>query len=318
MGRKLKVTGLALAGIAALLAAIFLISDRERLDLDEKARTGQPGGWVRLADGVVHYQWDGPATGPVVVMVNPFSLPLYIWEPNMEAFTQNGYRVLRYDLYGRGFSERPTVTYDLDLFVSQLEQLLEALAVPMPVDLVGVSMGGEIAAAFTARRSDLVRRLCLIDPQAMDVTWKTIFPMNIRGVGEYIMTVYVIPFVLSSPRSDFYRPESVTGWADRFAPQTRYRGFRRALLSTLRSFSNDYRDSYSRVGKLGKPVLLIWGEKDTSIPISNAARVLTAIPQAEFHAIPDAGHLSEWERADIVNPLLSAFFAPGGPPRSPR
>jgi len=157
--------------------------------------------------------------------------------------------------------------------VSQLERLLEALAVPMPVDLVGVSMGAEIAAAFAARRSDLVRKLRLIDPQAMDGTWKTIFPMNIRGVGEYIMAVYVIPFVLSSPRSDFSRPESASGWADRFAPQTRYRGFR---------------------------------------------RVLTAIPQAEFHAIPDAGHLSEGECADVVHPVLAAFFAPGRQPRSPR
>jgi len=44
------------------------------------------------------------------------------------------------------------------------------------------------------------------------------------------------------------------------------------------------------------------------VPIANAAQVRTAIPQAEFHAIPHAGHLPVMERTDVVNPLLLAFL----------
>jgi len=153
-----------------------------------------------------------------------------------------------------------------------------------------------------------VDRLCLIDPQAIPITRKTLFPLGVPGVGEYLMTVYVIPFVLSSPVGDFYQPQSLPGWGDRYRPQTTYRGFRRALLSTLRHFPKDYMAAYRRVGELGKPVLLLWGEKDTSIPISNAAGLRAAIPQVEFHPIALAGHLSNYERPDLVNPLLTAFL----------
>ena len=313
--RWVRTRPILICGIVAVVVAVlgiwFVLSDRERLDLSTGIPPGQPGSTVPLSLGNVYYTWTGPSDGHVVVMVNPFSDPVSIWERNLDALTGLGYRVLRYDLYGRGFSDRPRVTYTLDLFVNQLRELLVALAVPTPVGVVGVSMGGEISAAFTARNPKLVDRLCLIDPEAINVSWKTVFPMNVPGIGEYLMTVYVIPSVLSSPVGDFYQPQAVAGWADRYRPQTTYRGFRRALLSTLRHFPKDYLAAYRRVGELGTPVLLLWGEKDTSIPISNAARIRGAIPQAEFHPIALAGHLSNYERPDLINPLLRAFFRRG-------
>ena len=297
-----------LLAIVLALGVVFVVSDRERHDLSAGVPAGQPGSTVALSLGNVYYTWTGPSDGPVLVLVNPFSDPAYIWERNLDVLTGLGYRVLCYDLYGRGFTDRPRVAYTLDLFVDQLHELLGALAVRGPVRLAGLSMGGEIAAAFTARNPDMVDRLCLIDPEVIDVTWKTAFPINLPGVGEYLMAVYVIPFVLSSPVGDFYHPESLPGWGDRYRLQTTYRGFRRALLSTLRHLPADPMAAYRPLGGLGTPVLLVWGEKDTTIPISSAARIRAAVPQTEFHSIPLAGHLSNYERPDLVNPLLAAFF----------
>ncbi len=307
--RAAVIVAVVAAGVALLAGAAFLVSDPEKLDLDSAVLRTQPGGAVALSDGAVYYEWAGPARGPVVVMVNPFSVPLYVWERNVDTLVSRGIRVLRYDLYGRGFSARPRVTYDTALFVRQLEGLIGALAIPTPVALAGVSMGAGIAATFTALHPDLVERLCLVDPPVRDVTGRTTFPMNVPGIGELLMAVYVIPSVLSSPAGDFYRPGSVPDWSERFAGQTRFKGFRRALLSTLRNLPRSYRESYARVGELGKPVLLVWGEKDNTQPIAGAGRIRAVIPQAEFHAIPDAGHLSHYERADLVNPILAAVLA---------
>ena len=75
--------------------------------LTPEVRTGLPGNFIQLSDGVVHYELAGPEDAPVVVLVHGFSVPFFIWDPTFEGLSEAGFRVLRYDLYGRGFSDRP-------------------------------------------------------------------------------------------------------------------------------------------------------------------------------------------------------------------
>ena len=75
---------------------------------------------MQLSQGYVHYELGGPVGGEKVVLVHGLSVPYYIWDPTFDALTEAGFRVLRYDLYGRGFSDRPKLRYDADLFDEQL------------------------------------------------------------------------------------------------------------------------------------------------------------------------------------------------------
>jgi pimeloyl-ACP methyl ester carboxylesterase len=89
----------------------------------------------------------------------------------------------------------------------------------------------------------------------------------------------------------------------------RYRGFGRALLSTLREDAGVSLDSvYAQVGALGTPTLLLWGTEDSTVSIVHAPEVRRAIPQARYHPIERAGHLPHMERPDVVNPLLIGFL----------
>ena len=89
-----------------------------------------------------------------------------------------------------------------------------------------------------------------------------------------------------------------------------YQGFKRALLSTLRHGPiSTMADAYRAVGKQVSPVLLIWGRDDQTMPFALNEKVRAAIPRAEFHPIADAGHAVNYEKPDIVNPLLATFFA---------
>ena len=81
---------------------------------------------------MVHYELEGPADGQPVVLVHGFSVPYYIWDPTFPALAAAGLRVLRYDLFGRGYSDRPDLPYTMELFVRQLKDLLEALQVNKP------------------------------------------------------------------------------------------------------------------------------------------------------------------------------------------
>src|SRR5512135_3114691 len=110
--------------------------------LDDAARAALPGQFVALPDGIVHYELAGPPGGPVVVLVPGISVPYTTWDANFPALANAGLRVLRFDLYGRGYSDRPDVAYDADLFDRQIANLLSALGLGDPLNLVGLSMGG--------------------------------------------------------------------------------------------------------------------------------------------------------------------------------
>jgi pimeloyl-ACP methyl ester carboxylesterase len=88
-----------------------------------------------------------------------------------------------------------------------------------------------------------------------------------------------------------------------------FRGFGRALLSTLGSRTGVAMDSvYHMVATAKVPVLLIWGVHDHTVPFANNASVRAAIPNAEFHPIDDAGHLPILERAAYTDSIILSFL----------
>jgi len=152
------------AALVLVLIAAYVHYDQETSTLTDAVRQTVSGSFIRLADGVVHYELAGPPNGRAVVLVHGYSVPYYIWDPTFASLVAAGHRVLRYDLYGRGYSDRPDVVYDPELYDRQLFQLLSSLGIQEPADLMGLSMGGSIAVAFAARHPERVHTLTLIDP----------------------------------------------------------------------------------------------------------------------------------------------------------
>jgi pimeloyl-ACP methyl ester carboxylesterase len=113
----------------------------ESLTLSEETRAALGGSFIALPEGVTHYELGGPPDGRPVVLVHGFSVPLYIWGPTFEALVGAGFRVLRYDLFGRGYSDRPPVKNNVDLFDGQLHALLDALEIPSPVSSLELGAG---------------------------------------------------------------------------------------------------------------------------------------------------------------------------------
>jgi pimeloyl-ACP methyl ester carboxylesterase len=295
--------------LAGLLLA-YLVQDREHRELDAETRARLPGQFIQLRDGFTHYEWTGPANGEVVVLVHGFSAASYTWERNVPALAAAGYRVLTYDLYGRGYSDRVAGPYDLNLFTRQLDELLTGLGISRPVDLAGISMGGYIAGAYAAAHPEGIARLALLAPQSTAngsdarLTW-----VKAPLLGDYLFAVYICPQVMVD-KSDEFKDYGipVTDWHDRYLDMMQYKGFRRALLSTLRDLSADPLVTYRQVGQTHLPVMLVWGDQDTTVPISYAAQVQAAIPQAKLTVIPGAGHPSIYQKPAEVNAALIDFF----------
>ena len=300
---------------AAALAGAYATRNPERRDLDATARQGVAGKFVTLGDGVTHYDVAGPDSGQRVMLVHGFSVPSYIWDSTVTALTGAGFRVARYDHFGRGYSDRPDVRYTADLYDRQLLQLLDSLGWRDPIDLVGLSMGGPVTAEFTARHPERVRSLTLVDPAAGERSAPP-FVFRLPLVGPVLWQTIAVPKMADGQLTDFVEPAKWPDWTTRYRDQMQYRGFGRALLSTLRESGGTVLDSvYARVGASGKPTLLLWGKEDSTVAITHAEGVRKAIPQAQYHPIDRAGHLPHMERTDVVNPLLITFLRSNTPAR---
>lgn len=279
--------------------------------LDEPARhmlTRSNKTFIELSDGVTHYELAGPTYGRLVVLVHGLSGPSDAWDHNFYALAASGYRVLRYDLYGRGYSDRPMRLYNQELYHRQLKDLLAALSLHKVWCMSGWSLGGLIAAEFAAREPEKVTRLALLAPagpwvkvpklaQAAQVPLLGELYMNLRGKNTLL------------DGKGFIDQEQVSPYLARVARQMKYRGYGRSILSTLRrvKFSRTA-STYNMLGKRRKSILVLWGTNDKVVPESTEA-LQALVPHAEVVIIPGAGHTLLFEYAETVNRHLSAFIS---------
>jgi len=296
------------AGLGAFAA--YRVLDPERRAIDDAARAGVPGRFIRLADGVTHYETAGPDSGRVIVLAAAFSVPAYLSDSLFQRLGGDGHRVLRFDYYGRGWSDRPRTTYDLALFTRQLAGLLDSLGIREPVDLAGLSFGAAIVTDFADVHPDRVRSLIYIDPvfntgrqlraeerSALAWDWYMVF----RGGTEAMAADQLY---------DFLHPERHPDWVARYRVQQQFRGTREALRRTRAAIAVAPPQSSQllRVGGSARPVLVIWGRQDEGAPITESTALLAAMPRAVLLPVDSAGHLPHLEQPGVVVPAVEAFL----------
>jgi pimeloyl-ACP methyl ester carboxylesterase len=268
------------------------------------------GAFIQLSDGITHYQLGGDKNSEVVVLVHGFSVPSFIYDPTFEFLSKQGFQVLRYDLFGRGYSDRPNLQYDIDLFVKQLRELLDALNF-QKVHLVGLSMGGAITAAFIEQYPRYVAKHVLIDPSGAKAIAlsKLLQVVKLPVVGELLLSLFGSASMIKSVAGDLFTPALVQHFQEKYAIQMQYQGFKRAILSTLRNgMLDDFLETYKRIGALKKPTLLFWGRQDATVPYAHSEIVMQMMPHAQLYTIEDCGHIPHYEKPDEVNPILLTFL----------
>lgn len=301
--------------ILALIGAAFfpfLVGDFETKVLDATVRAAMPErSFIALSDGVTHYNLCGPPEGPPVVLIHGFTSPMFVWDRQADALAEAGFRILRYDLFGRGFSDRPPLRYTADLFDRQLTELLDGLDFAKPVDIVGLSMGGAIAIHFMDRHPDRVRRYALFAPAGFPVD----APLKYRiiqwpGVGEWLMKAIGDRTLMSGLTQQMQlHPDIAEQFRAQYLEQMQYRGYKRALLSTLRyNPLMNLEAVYQRVGEQGKPGILFWGTADHVLPYAHHEAAQAALPDVRFVSIDGGGHTANYEVPDKVNPILIDFL----------
>src|SRR5882762_6237701 len=106
MQRIKKILFLLFASGALALLALYLImhSQQETAELNDAVRSQAPGKFIRLRHGFVHYSLQGPDTSRLLLFIHGGGITgMEVWRKTIPYFLNQGYRILSYDLYGRGY-----------------------------------------------------------------------------------------------------------------------------------------------------------------------------------------------------------------------
>lgn len=279
--------------ILLIIGAVPFVIEMRRKPMDDKARNDADGSFVQLSQGVTHYQWIGPVRGPVAVCVHGLTTPSFIWRSIAEGLALMGFRVLIYDLYGRGYSDRPNGKQDRGFFIQQLDDLLADQEIEDDVTLLGYSLGGAIATTYAAQHPEKVRQLVLLAPAGMakNTTRLANFIVKAPLIGDWLMLALFASGQRKIARGERQASGTAKGVAELMLGELQYKRFIAAVLASMRGLlAETLKNEHSAIHRAGIPVLAIWARDDKIIPLSALGKLAEWSRGAKQEVIDGAGH----------------------------
>jgi pimeloyl-ACP methyl ester carboxylesterase len=289
---------------APVLPSAIATSDTRTVSL-EAARAAAGAGSAWLSDGGTAYHVAGDR-GPWVVLVHGLLRPGNTWEPLANALVQQGFRVLYYDAFGHGLSDRPVIRYQLDVYIRQLAQLTDELGIDA-MHLIGWSAGGMIVTGFAAQYPTRVTSLTLVAPALYMGSPRWAWAqMLLRAPGISKLIAWRVGGRVDRVEGfDLSRPERFPDLAACVRAQMAFPGVEQAVASTLVYFPFAVPQQWRVVGEHARPVLVVWGDNDPVARFSTSSQVLGFFPRATLLRIEGARHAPHLDHAEIVHPAIS-------------
>ncbi|SEW39648.1 Pimeloyl-ACP methyl ester carboxylesterase [Cognatiyoonia koreensis] len=299
-----------LIGIVAALVILSIMLERQRHPIGKAERKGAPGKFAELSQGITYYRWHGPVRGPVLVAIHGLTTPSIVFDVIAGGLGAMGYRVLTYDLYGRGLSDAPGGEQNRDFLLQQLDDLLEHQNLNEDLTLLGYSMGGSIATAFTETQSHRVKRLILLATAGADMNESGFsrFCRRYPVIGDWVHNLIGAARMRRAISAEAEASE-VDGVKRAQRDQLGRRGFLPAVLSSRRGMlAETQKEAHQTIGRADVPVIAIWGEADDVIPISALGTIAQWNRNARQETIPGAGHGMPYTHATAVIEKLRAIL----------
>jgi pimeloyl-ACP methyl ester carboxylesterase len=231
--------------------------------------------------------------------------------------------VIAPDLIGHGDSAAPRGDYSLGAHAASIRDLLAAIGVDR-ASVVGHSLGGGVAMQFFYQFPQRVERLVLISSGGLG---RDVSPLlrsaALPGVAT-LLSATIRPRLIEalSAGGERLRERGIeTGvYLQAIARALRpleTRGAREAFLHTLRSVIDIHGQRVSATDRLGLlanvPTMIVWGERDRTIPIDHGRLAHEAIVGSVFATIPEAAHFPHLEAPQELARLMAAFLRDSEP-----
>lgn len=273
--------------------------------------------FVNIKEGelalTLHYNDFGEGEETVIMLhgSGPGATSWANFSQNVEPLVQAGYRVILLDSPGWGKSDPIVVTESRShVNAAALKGLMDALGIEK-AHLIGNSMGGHSATAFTLDNPERVGKLILMGGGTGGLS--TFTPMPTEGIKR-LQALYRHPTLenLRAMMDIFvYDASSLTDELlqqrldNILARQDHLDNFVKSLDLNPRQFP----DFGARLSTISAPTLIMWGRDDRFVPMDAALRLVAHIPNAELHLFNRCGHWVQWEHKERFNALVLDFLA---------
>ena len=315
MKKRYWITGLSVSALGASIAAKLLLRPR---DLDwEKNREAIFHADYSLfteVDGArVHYQEAGDPEGPPMILIHGFASSNLVWSKVFLELAAAGFRVIAPDLLGYGYSEKPK---HLDYTIARQAEMVVGFLKRLGIDdavFLGSSYGAAVSVTVALDHPQLVKKLILVG--AVNNNRPTRY-LLMRLFGSPIIGDIISPLVVGSRRLLRLRMKRVYdrhAWElDERRVDARHlplktRGAHRAIIRTVRRWDAE---RVSREAHLiTQPTLLIWGDNDREVPLSDGKRLQESIPNSRLIIFRECGHLPHEEYPESFVKVVTEFVS---------
>ena len=257
-------------------------------------------------------------TGPPVVLIHGMINSSRHWAAVAERLAVD-HTVIAPDLIGHGDSATPRGDYSIGAHAAAIRDLLAALGV-RSATIVGHSLGGGVAMQFFWQFPERVERLVLISSGGLGPRVSPLLRIAALPGASPALALAARPRVVNgiAALADGLerRGSEKAVYLDAVARALRPlqgEGSRRAFLQTLRGVIDARGQRVSAVDRLyllgAVPTLVVWGERDRTIPLEHGRAAHEAIPHSRFETLPGAAHFPHLEDPEGLADVLEDFLA---------
>ena len=241
---------------------LYIVLDRENIGINEfRLNSGYEE--VKLSDGITSYKDIGDKNNKVIILVHGATFGSLAYEEYVNVFIKNNYRVITYDQYGRGYSDRINSNVSIELMEKQLKELIEHCEVE-DVILYGVSFGAAVVAKYAANNPENISFIGYQVPLINSANIPLLSIVKIPLYGDLITRGFLVPGVLK--RIEEYEDLMSKKLLDHYIRQFNVKGtekfFKKFFLGNA---TGNRLEDHSIIGNMSIPSYFAYAEDDTEI-----------------------------------------------------
>ena len=253
----------------------------------------------------VCYELQG--SGEVVLFLHGMGFSHAMWDNSVKTASKY-YTTCALDLPGFGDSDKPESNYGLSFYVNFIKDFMNATGIDNAA-VVGVSLGGAIAAGFAAKNPGRVSRLVLTAPIGLTPLYKGLPGLPLVSSAMYMFISRSKELFKHYAEGMLYNKEAIPHdilwqeWARMKLPS-----YRAALIKNAKNLSLTDPAYEASLKSVRAPTLIVWGRNDMIVPLSDAYRHQDRIHGSELAIIEKCGHVPPLERAGEFNRAFMTFL----------
>jgi poly(3-hydroxyalkanoate) depolymerase len=241
--------------------------------------------------------------GPPLLLITGIGASIGMWEPLTRRLT--GRELIAFDAPGCGESPRPRWPLRMRELAGVTRALMDALGLERP-DVLGYSFGGALAQELAHRSPERIRRLvlCATGPGLGGTPPKPLAALALASPVRYYhprLLALTVPYIAGGrtardPRmlaanaeARLQRPPGPLGYAFQLYAVAGW-----SSLPWLRTITT--------------PTLVVAGDDDPSVPLGNAKRLASRLPDAQLHVVKGGGHLFLLDEPESAVPAIESFL----------